>query len=90
MRTSIKLGHVKCINNTQRKFGSLSLYEIVFVEYKGEQIPLVLTSDEIKCAKERAVKNPEDIPVITNIKPFNWAVYGFIIGLIVGCIIAIY
>ena len=49
----MKLGQIKTVNNTQRKFGSGLLYEAVFVEHRGDIVPLVLTSDEIKDAKER-------------------------------------
>jgi hypothetical protein len=52
------------VENDRRKFGSAKEYCAVYVEdeLSGEVVPLMLTPREYALARERAVKNPEDMP----------------------------
>jgi hypothetical protein len=71
--TRQRLGEMVPVENDSRKFGSAKEYCAVYVEVHdiydidgnelfGEVVPLMLTPREYTLARERAAKNPEDMP----------------------------
>lgn len=60
----IKMGRLKEVDNTARKFGEALTYIAVWVEDENgkNERPLLFTADAIKEAEERAKKNMEDVP----------------------------
>ena len=51
------------VRNGERKFGAAPLYyPCMLVDNDGSEIPMLLTSNQLKVAMERASKNPEDLP----------------------------
>jgi len=60
--TRQRLGELVRVENASRKFGSATEYCAVHVEVDGEVEPLMLTPREYTLARERAAKNPEDMP----------------------------
>jgi len=60
--TRQRLGEMVRVENDSRKFGSATEYCAVYVEVDGEVVPLMLTPREYTLARERAAKNPEDMP----------------------------
>ena len=61
--TRQRLGELVWVENASRKFGSATQYWAVHVEVDGEVVPLMLTWNEFKKLRDRAAKNPEDMPV---------------------------
>jgi signal-transduction protein with cAMP-binding, CBS, and nucleotidyltransferase domain len=60
--TKQRLGELVRVENARRKFGSAKEYCAVYVEAEGRVEPLMLTLQEYALARERATKNPEDMP----------------------------
>ena len=61
--TRQRLGEMVLVENTVRKFGSANDYWVIYIEEPdGEVVPLMLTPREYTLARERAAKNPEDMP----------------------------
>jgi len=61
--TRQRLGEMVQVENSVRRFGSANDYWVVYIEEPdGEVVPLMLTWGEFKKLRDRAVKNPEDIP----------------------------
>jgi hypothetical protein len=59
----IKLGHIKFIDNTKRKFGSNDNYIAFWVTTEsGVKSKMILTEHEYQVATNRASENPEDMP----------------------------
>ena len=50
------------VENQDRKFGSQLMYYPCIVVLDGEESPALFTANQIKEAKTRAQKNPEDVP----------------------------
>ena len=62
--TRQRLGEMVLVENTVRKFGSANDYWVIYIEEPdGEVVPLMLTWNEFKKLRDRATKNPEDMPV---------------------------
>jgi len=61
---SIKMKKKKtAIKNLKRKQNeNLFYYFVGFIDSSGDVIPLLLTKNELKKAKERATKNKKDVP----------------------------
>ena len=61
----IKMSKKKAaIKNKNRKQGeNLFYYFVGFMEANGNVVPLLLTKKEIQAAKQRALKNKEDVPL---------------------------
>lgn len=62
MKTS--LGRLTFLPNINRKFGSANQYAHVWVRigYSKDTWDLLLTQEELENARDRAKKNPEDLP----------------------------
>ena len=61
--TRQRLGEMVQVENSVRRFGSANDYWVIYIEEPdGEVVPLMLTWGEFKKLRDRAVKNPEDIP----------------------------
>jgi hypothetical protein len=62
--TRQRLGEMVWVENTVRRFGSADDYWMVYVQVEGEvsEVPLMLTQREYVLVRERAAKNPEDMP----------------------------
>jgi hypothetical protein len=59
----VKRGKVIQVENKNKKFGANSDYYAIWVENsKGSEYCLLFTEYELNRAKDRANKNPEDIP----------------------------
>jgi len=51
------------IGNTERKFGAAMSYQpVLFIDMDGNETPGMFTRHEMKIARERAARNPEDMP----------------------------
>ena len=62
--TRQRLGEMVLVENTVRKFGSANDYWVIYIEKPdGDVVPLMLTWNEFKKMRDRATKNPEDMPV---------------------------
>jgi len=58
-----KINLTEEVPNKGRTFGSLlSYYPVMIVDSDGHETPALFTRSQIKEAKERAARNPEDIP----------------------------
>ena len=58
-----KQGKIITVANTQRKFGANSEYYAIWIENaKKQEKCLLFTEHELNRARDRADKNPEDIP----------------------------
>lgn len=58
-----KRGKIIQVENKNKKFGANSEYYALWVENsQGAEYCLLFTEHELNRAKERAAKNPEDIP----------------------------
>jgi len=58
-----KAGKILRVENKDKKFGANPEYLAIWVENeKGKEYCLLFTERELKVAKDRAEKNPEDIP----------------------------
>lgn len=84
-------GIIKTIENKNRKFGSINEYEAVNLQ-QGEDISIHLfTKDEISNAKERALKNYEDVAHLDffdvySVKYTILFILGFLLGMTI-CVI---
>lgn len=58
-----RIGDIKSVENTKPHFAANTKYNFIRVQLEdGTEIPLLFTDAELKRAKERAEKNPEDLP----------------------------
>ena len=61
--TKQRLGEMVPVENTVRRFGSANDYWVIYIEEPdGDVVPLMLTWNEFKKLRDRAEKNPEDMP----------------------------
>jgi len=59
----IKQGKIIAVNNKGKKFGANDQYYAIWVEdINKKELCLLFTEHQLTIAKERANKNPEDIP----------------------------
>ena len=59
----VKQGKIIEVENTDRKFGANENYYAIWTENsKKKELCLLFTKHQLLTAKERAKKNPEDIP----------------------------
>jgi|TARA_R100000152_G_C6700049_1_gene129766 hypothetical protein len=59
----VKQGRIIEVENKSRKFGANSKYFAIWTENSDKkEICLLFTENQLTTAKERADKNPEDIP----------------------------
>ena len=59
----VKQGKIIQVENANRKFGANANYYAIWTENSAkEEICLLFTENQLKTAKTRADKNPEDIP----------------------------
>ncbi len=71
----VKLGELKTVVNTKRKFGSKSIYYASFLKFDGVNNSVLFTLEDIEVAIARAKVNPEDMPQLkTSLfqKLFGW------------------
>jgi hypothetical protein len=60
---SKRLGDLQTVENTKKVFSANDKYNFIRVQLEdGEEVALLFTDNEVKRAKERAMKNPEDLP----------------------------
>ena len=57
-----KQGKIITVANKNRKFGANEEYYAIWVDTNGKEHCLLFTEYELNRAKDRAEKNPEDIP----------------------------
>lgn len=63
MPNTAKNGNILRVENKDKHFGANNYYYAIWVQNTyGEEFPLLFTENQIKSAKERAAKNPEDVP----------------------------
>ena len=63
MAKKAKQGKIIQVNNQNRAFGANSDYYAIWVEdSQKEEFCLLCTENQLRVAKRRAEKNPEDIP----------------------------
>lgn len=73
---SIKLGHLKPVTNSERKFGSALTYYVTYVKDHTGIHPILLTRDAYNDALQRARLNSEDIPKLR--KSLFQMIFGFL------------
>lgn len=66
-----RIGDLQTVDNTQAHRAAASKYNYIRIQLEdGREIPLLFTDKEIQRAKERAEKNPEDLPKVGALKNF--------------------
>lgn len=61
-----RIADVQKVLNTKPHWAALAEYNHIRVQMPdGEEISLLLTDKELLKAKERAIKNPEDLPKVS-------------------------
>jgi hypothetical protein len=64
-----RIGDLQDVENTNRHKSANHVYNFIRVQLQdGREIPLLFTDNEIKRAKVRAEKNPEDLPKVSKLK----------------------
>ncbi len=64
-----RLGDLSTVENTKKVFSANSKYNYIRVQTEdGTEVSLLFTDAEVKRAKERAVKNPEDLPKVSKLR----------------------
>lgn len=64
-----RIGDVQLVENKNKHFAANSKYNYIRVQDINEtELHLLFTDNEIKRAKERALKNPEDLPEVSWIR----------------------
>ncbi len=60
-----RTGDLQTVENTQAHWAAVSKYNFIKVQLEdGTEVPLLFTDKEIERAKNRATKNPEDLPKV--------------------------
>lgn len=61
-----RIGDLQKVKNQKRKLGAAEEYHHIRAQLMdGDEISLLFTERELKVARERAIKNPEDCPEVS-------------------------
>lgn len=64
-KSAKRIGDIQVVENKDKHFAANSEYFHIRVQKEdGEEISLLFTERELSVAKERARKNPEDLPKV--------------------------
>jgi len=58
---ALSKNQIKQVLNTDRKFGSSKYYYLISTHWDGKKVDLLLTENDLKELKQRALNNLEDL-----------------------------